>query len=130
MKRMTIDELRVAAVFGEIGAGENADRRGEQRGRSPSWIRLPTIELSRPPATPGGAVILVKTSSDRPPTPFQSSAPRISASQTQAEGRGGVAQRRPDGVARAAAGDRENWPSARALAVRAAPASAAPPPAR
>ena len=44
-------------------------------------IRLPTIELSRPPATPGGAVILVNTSSDRPPTPFQTSVPRISASQ-------------------------------------------------
>ena len=50
---------------------------------SPSavWIRLPTIEFNNPPATPGGAVILVKTSSDSPPTPFQNSAPRIRTSQ-------------------------------------------------
>ena len=46
-------------------------------------MRLPMIGLSRPPLTPGGAVILVNTSSDKPPTPFQISAPRISASQTR-----------------------------------------------
>ena len=44
-------------------------------------IRLPTIGLSRPPAAPGGGVISVKTASDRPPRPFQSSTPRISTSQ-------------------------------------------------
>ena len=40
-------------------------------------MTLPTIELSRPPTTPGGAVFLVKTSSDNPPTPFHSSVARI-----------------------------------------------------
>ncbi len=44
-------------------------------------IRLPTIEFSRPPATPGGAVILVKTSSERPPTPFHTRVARITTSQ-------------------------------------------------
>ena len=44
-------------------------------------IKLPTIEFNRPPTTPGGAVILVKTSSERPPTPFPSKAARISTSQ-------------------------------------------------
>ncbi len=45
------------------------------------WIRLPTIEFNRPPATPGGAVILVKTSIDRPVKPFQKSEPRMRTSQ-------------------------------------------------
>ena len=43
-------------------------------------ITLPTIEFSRPPTTPGGAVFLVKTSSDNPPTPFHSSVARMIAS--------------------------------------------------
>ena len=46
----------------------------------PVMIRLPTIELSKPPTTPGGAVFLVKTSSDNPPTPFHKSVPRMIAS--------------------------------------------------
>ena len=46
----------------------------------PVMIMLPTIELSRPPTTPGGAVFFVKTSSDNPPTPFHSSVPRMMAS--------------------------------------------------
>ena len=40
-------------------------------------MRLPTIELSRPPTTPGGAVFLVKTSSDNPPKPFHSRVARM-----------------------------------------------------
>ena len=41
---------------------------------------LPTIEFRRPPTTPGGAVLLVKTSSDSPPTPFHSSVARMMTS--------------------------------------------------
>ena len=40
-------------------------------------MTLPTIELSRPPTTPGGAVFLVKTSNDNPPTPFHSRVARM-----------------------------------------------------
>jgi hypothetical protein len=43
-------------------------------------MMLPTIELRRPPTTPGGAVFLVKTSSDNPPTPFQISVARMMTS--------------------------------------------------
>ncbi len=46
----------------------------------PVMITLPTIELSKPPTTPGGAVFFVKTSSDSPPKPFHSSVPRMMAS--------------------------------------------------
>src|SRR3546814_10148046 len=42
--------------------------------------RLPTMALRRPPAAPGGGVISVKTSSDRPPKPSYSRVPRISTS--------------------------------------------------
>ena len=76
-----VGDARVAAVFGEIGAGQNAQRRGDDQPDRRLTIRLPTIEFNRPPATPGGAVILVKTSSDRPPKPFQNSEPRIRTSQ-------------------------------------------------
>ena len=46
----------------------------------PVIIRLPTIELRRPPTTPGGAVFFVKTSSDNPPTPFHSSVAKMMVS--------------------------------------------------
>src|SRR3954454_19437935 len=42
--------------------------------------RLPKIGLRRPPEEPGGGVIWVNTASERPPTPSQSSTPRMSTS--------------------------------------------------
>ena len=44
-------------------------------------IRLPMIGLSRPPAAPGGGVISVKTRSESPLKPSQSSTPSTSTSQ-------------------------------------------------
>ena len=56
-------------------------------------IRLPTMALSKPPAEPGGGVILVKTLSDRPPTPFQNSVTRMSTSQTRPKAVAAVSER-------------------------------------
>ena len=59
-----VDEARrrrepaAAAEFGEVGAGEDADRRADQRADR-AISRLPTIALSSPPALPGGGVICV-----------------------------------------------------------------------
>ena len=42
---------------------------------------LPVMALSRPPASPGGGVLSVNTCNDRPPMPFHTRMPRMSASQ-------------------------------------------------
>ena len=112
-KRTTDGEPVVAAIFGQVGAGQDADRRADQRPPATVMIRLPTMALSRPPAAPGGGVISVNTASDSPPTPFaeQHAQDRAPASR----GRTAVAaQRQADGdrVAAAAAGDRARcrWP--------------------
>ena len=43
----------------------------------------PAMAFNRPPASPGGGVISVKTATLRPASPFHNSAPRISASQAR-----------------------------------------------
>ena len=52
-------------------------------------MRLPTMALARPPALPGGGVLAVNTSSDRPENPFHSSVARMTTSHDGAERRGG-----------------------------------------
>ena len=70
MKRTTLRERVVPAVLGQVGAGEDADRRADERSPARVMIRLPTIALSRPPAQPGGGVICVKTLERQAGKPF------------------------------------------------------------
>ena len=68
-------------------------------------MRLPTIGLSRPPSAPGGGVISVKTASESPENPCQTSSPRIATSQPSPSSVAPIAKDRPhDAVAAAARG--------------------------
>ena len=57
MKRVAGREPAAAAEFGEIDAGQDADRRADQRAATAAISRLPTMALSKPPSLPGGGVI-------------------------------------------------------------------------
>ena len=61
------------------------------------------MALARPPAPPGGGVLAVNTSSDRPEKPFHSSVARIEEQPHGAEDRGGDRQGHDDGAAPATA---------------------------
>ena len=47
MKRTTLASLLVAAVLGQVGAGQDADRRADQRRASTVMIRLPKIGVEQ-----------------------------------------------------------------------------------
>ena len=62
MKRVDAAEPAALAVLGEVDAGEDADRRADQRRQRRPSISEPKIALARPPVSAcGGGVISVKS---------------------------------------------------------------------
>ena len=96
-------EFRVAAVFGEIGAGEDADRRGErQADRRDDEAADNGVEQAARDA--GRRYILGEHVERQAADALPQQRAEDQCEPDQAEGGGGVAQRRPDAVARLAAG--------------------------
>ena len=70
----------VAAVFGHVGAGQDADRRADEHARARHDQAADDGVAAGRRRLPGGGVISVKTAGDRPPRPFEQASTRISTS--------------------------------------------------
>ena len=68
-KRTTKAKLVWRAIFRQIGAGEQADRRAQRHRASTLITTLPKMALESPPAMPGGGVDWVKSVGDSADTP-------------------------------------------------------------
>ena len=98
-------EAAVAAVFGQLGAGQHAERRADHE-RQTDIIRLPTMALAGRPSLPGGGVISVNTPRSMPAMPLPTSVHRIETRKTRPNSGAASARADDHGDVAAASGRR------------------------